>query len=227
VATLSPAEIAGLLDERFRLLTGGRRTAVERHRTLRAAVDWSYSLLSRTEQHVFDRLGVFSGSFDTAAAVAVAGVDGPDDWAGRQALAALVRKSMINRVAAEAPASRYQLLETLRASRPGPPGGARRGRPGPSLPRPPLRAAAASSYVLLTENVADFARPATKHLTTGGHHPGVPIALSSRFSRRRAGISPIVEAIGAAAKREPPGSVLCTSRNRPNGGFGTPPDQRR
>jgi predicted ATPase/class 3 adenylate cyclase len=115
VATLSPAEIAGLLDERFRLLTGGRRTAVERHRTLRATVDWSYSLLSRTEQHVFDRLGVFAGSFDTAAAVAVAGVDCPDDWAARQALAGLVHKSMINRVAAETPASRYQLLETLRA----------------------------------------------------------------------------------------------------------------
>jgi predicted ATPase/class 3 adenylate cyclase len=115
VATLSPAEIADLLDERFRLLTGGRRTAVERHRTLRATVDWSYSLLSPTEQHLFDRLGVFAGSFDTAAAVAVAGGDSTDDWAARQALAGLVQKSMINRVAADAPASRYQLLETLRA----------------------------------------------------------------------------------------------------------------
>jgi non-specific serine/threonine protein kinase len=114
VATLSPAEIAGLLDERFRLLTGGRRTAVERHRTLRATVDWSYSLLSRTEQNVFDRLGVFAGSFDTGAAVAVAG-DGPDDWPARQALAGLDHKTLINRVAADTPASRYQLLETLRA----------------------------------------------------------------------------------------------------------------
>jgi predicted ATPase/class 3 adenylate cyclase len=115
VATLSPGEIAGLLDERFRLLTGGRRTAVERHRTLRATVDWSYSLLTRTEQHVFDRLGVFTASFDGAAAVAVATRDGLDDWAVREALASLVHKSMINRVAAETPVSRYQLLETLRA----------------------------------------------------------------------------------------------------------------
>jgi predicted nuclease of predicted toxin-antitoxin system len=60
-----------------------------------------------------------------------------------------------------------------------------------------LAAAAAGSYVLLTENVADFAHLATEHLTTGGHHPGVLIALSSRFSRRRSGISAIVEAIGA------------------------------
>jgi predicted ATPase len=50
VAALTPAEIAGLLDERFRLLTGGRRTAVERHQTLRATVDWSYELLSPTER---------------------------------------------------------------------------------------------------------------------------------------------------------------------------------
>ena len=61
---MSPAEIAARLDERFRLLTGGRRTAVERHQTLRATVDWSYSLLADTNRRVFDRLGVFAGSFD-------------------------------------------------------------------------------------------------------------------------------------------------------------------
>jgi predicted ATPase len=68
VAALTPAEIAGLLDERFRLLTGGRRTAVERHQTLRAAVDWSYGLLSDSERVVFDRLAVFAGGFTLAAA---------------------------------------------------------------------------------------------------------------------------------------------------------------
>jgi predicted ATPase len=114
-ATLSPIEIADLLDERFRLLTGGRRMAVERHRTLRATVDWSYSLLQRTEQQVFDRLGVFAASFDAAAAVAVAAMESLDEWAVREALANLVHKSMINRVAAETSVSRYQLLETLRA----------------------------------------------------------------------------------------------------------------
>ena len=61
VAAMSPTEIADLLDERFRLLTGGRRTAVERHQTLRATVDWSYSLLEPDERLVFDRLGVFVG----------------------------------------------------------------------------------------------------------------------------------------------------------------------
>ena len=58
---MSPREIAARLDERFRLLTGGRRTAVERHQTLRATLDWSYSLLDERDRRVFDRLGVFVG----------------------------------------------------------------------------------------------------------------------------------------------------------------------
>ena len=60
-----------------------------------------------------------------------------------------------------------------------------------------LAAAAAEGYVLLTENVADFARIATEHLTAGGHHPGVLIALSSRFSRRPGAINTIAVAIRA------------------------------
>jgi predicted nuclease of predicted toxin-antitoxin system len=64
-----------------------------------------------------------------------------------------------------------------------------------------LAAAAAEGYVLLTENVADFARMAAEHLTAGGHHPGVLIALSSRFSRRPGGISTIAAAVGAVADK--------------------------
>jgi len=114
VVAMSPAEIAGHLDERFRLLTGGRRTAVERHQTLRATVDWSYSHLSEVERQVFDRLGVFSATFDAAAATAVAG-DGREAWDVLDALTGLVAKSMV--VVAdegESAATRYQLLETLR-----------------------------------------------------------------------------------------------------------------
>ena len=58
--------------------------------------------------------------------------------------------------------------------------------------------AVADSYVLLTENVADFVRIAADHLTAGHHHPGVLIALSSRFSRRPAGRSALVADTGAA-----------------------------
>ena len=58
-----------------------------------------------------------------------------------------------------------------------------------------LAAAVAAGDVLLTENVADFARLAADHLAAGGHHPGVLVALSSRFSRRRAGIGVLVSAV--------------------------------
>jgi predicted ATPase/class 3 adenylate cyclase len=115
VASMRPAEIAELLDERFRLLTGGRRTAVERHQTLRAMVDWSYSLLNGSEQLVFDRLAVFPASFDAEAARAVTSGDGVEAWDVVDALAGLVQKSMVARVAVDDATARYELLETMRA----------------------------------------------------------------------------------------------------------------
>lgn len=114
VASLQPAEIAALLDERFRLLTGSRRRTVERHQTLRATVDWSYSLLRDVERTVFDRLGVFVGSLDTPAAQSVVGdaVIGPFEVL--DALDELVAKSMLAAEPAPDGTTRYQLLETLR-----------------------------------------------------------------------------------------------------------------
>lgn len=75
VRVLSVEQLALRLDDRFRLLTGGSRVAVPRHQTLRAAVDWSYDLLSRIEQVLFTRLSVFVGSFTLEAVEAVAGDD--------------------------------------------------------------------------------------------------------------------------------------------------------
>ena len=115
VVAMSPAEIAARLDERFRLLTGGRRTAVERHQTLRGTVDWSYSLLSPNEQLVFARLGVFAGTFDAAAAEEVAVGEGIGRWDVIDALASLVAKSMVVADAAPDGTTRYSMLETLRA----------------------------------------------------------------------------------------------------------------
>jgi predicted ATPase len=116
VAVMSPQEIGDRLDERFRLLTGGRRTAVERHQTLRATVDWSHSLLAETDQEVFARLGSFTGTFSGAAAEAVVSGQGIDEWEVLEALASLVSKSMvvIDHVSAEG-ITRYAMLETLRA----------------------------------------------------------------------------------------------------------------
>jgi predicted ATPase/class 3 adenylate cyclase len=113
VVSMSPSEISGLLDERFRLLTGGRRSAVERQQTLRATVDWSYSLLGERERAVFDRLGVFAGTFDARAAQAVVTGDGVEAWDVLDALTELVTKSMILAEETADGTTRHQMLETL------------------------------------------------------------------------------------------------------------------
>ena len=115
VTAMRPAEIAGLLDERFRLLTGGRADAAGRHQTLQATVEWSYALLSEGERHVFDCLGVFPASFDAAAAVDVAGAGGLQRWDILDSLTALVGKSMVAEEEGPDQTSRYHLLETMRA----------------------------------------------------------------------------------------------------------------
>ncbi len=111
---LSPAEMLAHLDQRFALLSQGRRTAPDRHRTLRAAADWSYDLLSATEQTLFGRLAVFAGGFGMEAAEYVCGRDGFGADAFVDLLASLVEKSLV--VAEETNGvARYRLLETLRA----------------------------------------------------------------------------------------------------------------
>jgi predicted ATPase/class 3 adenylate cyclase len=114
LVAMTPTEIAGLLDERFRLLTGGRHAAVERHRTLRAAVEWSYGLLEPVDRSVFDRLGVFVGTFDAAAATAVIGGSDLEAWDVIDALSSLVAKSMLIAETEPTDTTRYQMLETLR-----------------------------------------------------------------------------------------------------------------
>jgi predicted ATPase/DNA-binding winged helix-turn-helix (wHTH) protein len=106
--------LAARLDERFRLLTAGKRTALPRQRTLQATLDWSYGLLSRHERAVFRRLGVFPGSFTLAAASGVAADADDDELVVVERLAALCDKSL---VATEDAGStvRYRLLESARA----------------------------------------------------------------------------------------------------------------
>ena len=115
VAALRPAEIAGLLDERFRLLTRGRADAAGRQQTLQATVEWSYALLGEAERHVFGCLGVFPGSFDAAAAVAVAGAGGQQRWDVLDSLTGLVGQSLVVQEEGPDETSRYRLLETMRA----------------------------------------------------------------------------------------------------------------
>ena len=111
--------LAVRLDDRLRLLTRGRRTAMMRHRTLRATLDWSYELLSPFEQAVLRRLGVFAGSFDVASASFVAAATDGDVAAGTatdvfEALSSLGAKSLLG-VHAFDDHILYRLLETSRA----------------------------------------------------------------------------------------------------------------
>ncbi len=101
------------LQDRFRLLTGGSRTALARHQTLRATVDWSYDRLDPSEQALFRRLAVFTGTFDVEAAEGVCGGSPvPADVLG--CLSRLVDRSMVSVINGSGGMGRYQLLETLR-----------------------------------------------------------------------------------------------------------------
>lgn len=113
VRALSLDEIADGLQDRFRLLTGGARTAVARQQTLQASVDWSYALLSEPERVLLRRLAVFRGGFDLDAARAVAGDAAAPHHQILDELTLLVDKSLV--VAdATGTAMRYRLLETVR-----------------------------------------------------------------------------------------------------------------
>ncbi|MCH8349995.1 MAG: adenylate/guanylate cyclase domain-containing protein, partial [Chloroflexi bacterium] len=113
---LSPEQIAARLDDRFRLLTGGSRTAVPRQRTLQAAIDWSYHSLSDELARLFDKLSVFRGGFTLEAAEHVGvGEDDGDSIYIMDNLFQLVDKSLV--VATQSGPgedARYGLLETLR-----------------------------------------------------------------------------------------------------------------
>jgi predicted ATPase/DNA-binding SARP family transcriptional activator len=113
-AALSPEELLEHLGNRFRLVTGSRRASVSRHRTMQATIAWSHRLLTPEEQVTFRRLGVFSGSFDLAAAEAVCeDQDLPPDYVV-ESLARLVDKSLVVYADVVAGEGRYRVLETVR-----------------------------------------------------------------------------------------------------------------
>jgi len=126
LGSLSVPEISARLDQRFRLLTGGSRTALPRHQTLRALIDWSYDLLNPEERIVLDRLSVFAGGWTLEAADAVISAGDTGEWLVLDRLAALVGKSLVQAEEVHG-STRYRLLETVRqyaaerlALRPGP-----------------------------------------------------------------------------------------------------------
>ena len=113
VRALSLAQILDSLHDRFRLLTGGARTAVRRQQTLRASVDWSHALLTEPERVLFRRAAVFMGGFELDAAQAVCGGSDVERYQTLDQLTLLIDKSL---VAAEDSrlGTRYRMLETVR-----------------------------------------------------------------------------------------------------------------
>ena len=110
---LSIEHLAQRLDDRLRLLAGGRRTALPRHQTLRAAIDWSHALLSQSEQVLFRRLAVFAGGWTLEAAEAVCPGAGIDSRDVLDLLCSLVDRSLVS-TAQSGTAHRYRQLDTIR-----------------------------------------------------------------------------------------------------------------
>jgi predicted ATPase/DNA-binding winged helix-turn-helix (wHTH) protein len=113
VPLLGVAGLRDKLDQRFHVLTSGDRSALRRHQTLRAALEWSHQLLAAPEQAVLRRLGVFAGGFTLEAAQQVAeDGQGIDRWDALDLLGMLVDKSLV--VMEDDAPPRYRLLETTR-----------------------------------------------------------------------------------------------------------------
>jgi predicted ATPase/DNA-binding CsgD family transcriptional regulator len=113
VGVLAPAEIAARLDDRFRLLSAGSRTAAPRHQSLQAALEWSYDLLCNPERVLLARLSVFAGGFTLEAAEEICAADALRTEDIFHLLAGLVAKSLV--VAdTSGEQARYRLLETIR-----------------------------------------------------------------------------------------------------------------
>jgi predicted ATPase/class 3 adenylate cyclase len=106
-------QIASKLDDQFRLLTGGSRTSLERQQTMRAAVEWSYKLLTDDERTLLRRLSVFAGGFSLEAAEEICGIDPLTPTRVLDLVAALVQKSLVS-AARKGRAARYRLLEAIR-----------------------------------------------------------------------------------------------------------------
>ena len=114
VNVLSVEQICNRLDDRFNLLTGGSRSSLPRHQTLRATIEWSYDLLSEKERLLFQRLAVFVGGWALEAAEAVCSGDGIETGEILNLLSQLVDKSLVLVDHSNPRETRYRRLETIR-----------------------------------------------------------------------------------------------------------------
>jgi len=114
VKLLKVEQIAARLDDAFRFLTGGSRTALPRQQTLRATIDWSYNLLSELERRLLCRLSVFAGGWTLEAAEAVCVGEGIESYEILDLLTQLVNKSLVTAEREQGEEARYRMLETIR-----------------------------------------------------------------------------------------------------------------
>ena len=137
IGVLSVERIAERLDDSLILLTAGGRTALPRHRTLRATLEWSHELLGEPERKLFRRLSVFAGGLTLEAAEAVGAGDGIEQHDVLDLLSKLVDKSLVVAEASpgEEGALRYRMLEPIRQYGQRTPGGERGGAAGQGAPR--------------------------------------------------------------------------------------------
>lgn len=115
VQTFSAEQIAKQLDQCFHLLTGGSRTALPKHQTLQASIDWSWHLLHDEEQILFRRLSVFAGGWTLDSAEAVCVGNGVEPQSVLDLLTQLVNKSLVISEREQGQEARYRMLETIRA----------------------------------------------------------------------------------------------------------------
>ena len=113
VRNLSVEEVNQRLDQRFRLLTGGSRTALPRQQTLRSLIDWSYDLLNEPEKALLCRLSVFSGGWTLESAEQVCAGEPVEDWETLDLLTSLADKSLVVPQQHDG-VTRFRLLETVR-----------------------------------------------------------------------------------------------------------------
>jgi len=114
VKMLTVSQILDRLDDRFRLLTSGRRTALPHHQTLRALIDWSYELLAETERMLFNRLATFSGGWTLEAAETICSDERIEEAEVLDLLEGLMEKSMVSVDRWKGIEPRYRFLETIR-----------------------------------------------------------------------------------------------------------------
>ena len=113
ITVLTPEDIAARLDDRFRLLTGGSKTALPRHQTLRATIQWSYDQLTEDERRLFRLVSVFAGGWTLESAARLTGND-TDEFEVLELMTRLVGKSLVTADRGTQGGSRYAMLETVR-----------------------------------------------------------------------------------------------------------------